>query len=280
MIPKLWFERLEESLAMPTWLGAIIIGAGPFLLAEVLSSPLVGELLFDFIVLNTSLMLVVALFTFYTGTYLRREITGLTGYAQTLLKNPVERELPSFSNLASIRWTLVAYAILLTFAVPLFGLGRTSGSLTENLIGEIPFLWLNFVFATFFWTFGYSMYAINKMGKLPLKLKSYTQDRTLGLKPFATASMNSTLIYFATTTSVIVPVVLGGSIPLEFVLLFLVMYPLGLVLFLLPLRSLHAKLVEAKREALAKVAPGMKGSSRSLMVELRLTRRSRMRWPW
>ena len=123
------------------------------------------------------------------------------------------------------------------------------------MIGEIPFLWLNFVFATFFWTFGYSMYAINKMGKLPLKLKSYTRDRTLGLKPFATASMNSTLIYFATTTSVIVPVVLGGSIPLELALLFLVMYPLGLVLFLLPLRSLHSKLVEAKREALAKVTP-------------------------
>ena len=257
-IPEFWFERLDGRFSLPTWAGAIIFGAGPFGLLLVVASPFVistPEELFVFVVLGLVISSAISLFTFYTGRYLRREITNLLTYARVVLDASTEGgSRVDLSNLTSMRWIGVTYAFLLAFAIPLFALGVGGGLLT-NLLGEIPYLWFNLILASFIWAFGYSNYSINKMGKLPLKLKPYTQDRTLGLKPFATASLNSTLIYFSVSTTLVLVVVLAQQIPFEFALLFLWLYPLGLLIFLLPQRSLHAKLVEEKAKKLAWLEP-------------------------
>ena len=65
--------------------------------------------------------------------------------------------------------------------------------------------------------------------------------------------LNSTLIYFGIVTTLVMAVATGGAIPLDLALLFLVLFPIGLLLFVLPLRSLHGKLREAKREAMATI---------------------------
>ncbi len=182
-------------------------------------------------------------------------MTGLLEYARSQEDSSAEVTQPlDLPNLTSAKRMLISYLLLSAFTVPLFIIGGT-GSLVENLEGEIPYLWSTWILATFFWTFGYSMYAIYRMGKLPLKLKPYTQDKTLGLKPFATASLNSSLIYFALVTALVLPILAGGAIPVNLGLLFLGLYPLGLLLFLLPLRSLHAKLVDAKAKKLAWLEP-------------------------
>ena len=265
-IPDLWFERLANRFNLPIWGAAIVFGLGPFILLGAASSPIPGGLLnppanavsFDFLenALATGLLVtVISLFTFYTGRYLRREITGLLDYANSLTDRPAqETSSLRLSNLTSTSGVMIAFAITGSFTIPLFILGGT-GTLSENFAGEIPFIWFTFILASFFWVFGYSMYAIYRMGKLPLNLNPYSQDRTLGLRPFAKASLNSTLIYLGVTTTVIVPIAIGGAIPFELALLFLGLYPVGFVLFLLPLRSLGAKLREARGDALAKIAP-------------------------
>ena len=260
-IPEIWFERLNRRLGLPMWAGAIMFGLGPFAL---LGIPLLGvgaslgatvSDTFLFLLFTSLFELSMPSFIFYTGRYLRREMRNLLEYARTL-EDPSAAgpESLDLSNFSSIRQTFIVYVILSAFTIPLFVIGGT-GSLLENLEGEVPYFWSSWILATFFWTFGYSMYSIHRMGRLPLRLKPYAQDRTLGLKPFATASLNSTLIYFGVVTAIVVVVAAGGAIPLNLGLLFLGLYPVGLLLFFLPLRSLHGKMTEAKKETLARITP-------------------------
>lgn len=242
------------------WAGVLAFGAAPFVLLGLpflgVNSPPGTQIweLAPLLLLTTGLALFISTFAFYTGRYLRREVGSLQEYAGTL-SDSSSRETISldFSNLSSIRKTIVAYILLNALTVPLFIFGGT-GTLLQNLEDETPYLWSNWILATFIWTFGYSMYSIHRMGRLPLRLKRHTQDRNLGLKPFATASLNSTLIYFGVVTTIVVAVAGGGAIPLSLALFFLALYPVGLGLFLLPLRSLHRKLVEAKQEELGLTA--------------------------
>ena len=251
-MPELWFERLNRRTGLPRWAGAVCFGAGPFILLAFPIAALYGD---PIVLGSTAIALVVSYFTFYTTRYLRRVIVNLGEYTNEMSDEPAGwPEALELSHFASLRRILGVWVIQLVLVVPLFLFGAP-GSLVANFISEIPFLWFNFVLGTFFWTFGFSMYSIYKMGNMPLKLKPYTQDKTLGLKRFASASLNFTLIYFMVVTSVVVPILFGGAIPFELALVFLTFYPLGLLLFLFPLRSLHAKLVEAKAKELAWLEP-------------------------
>ena len=99
------------------------------------------------------------------------------------------------------------------------------------------------------------MYRIYRLGKLPLTLKPFTEDRTLGLKPFGRASLQLTAVYVGFLASVFVTTVpltaySPSVIALEMGLLFL-----GIVIFFLPLLTLHAKLLDAKQEAIRWISP-------------------------
>jgi len=95
------------------------------------------------------------------------------------------------------------------------------------LLGLLPYVPSHFILATLFWTFGYSMYSISKIGSLPMTLKPYTQDRTLGLRPFASASFSFTIIYLALATLIVSLGSGGGEILLHLELLALFLYPWG-----------------------------------------------------
>jgi hypothetical protein len=99
--------------------------------------------------------------------------------------------------------------------------------------------------ATFLWVFLSSMVAIYKMGRLPLRLKIFTDDRTLGLKPFATTSLHLITIYVVAILLTF-PIFLYPSFAVELSLtIFLVP---GLFFFLVPLFGLHKKMSEARAE--------------------------------
>ncbi len=256
-VPELWFEKLNHRVGLPTWAGAACFGWAPFILLVFLTLPTLGpfeplpiaffEGVFDFLL---------ALFTFYAGSYLRREINGLIKYAGEMNNEPLETSTQlDLSRFSSTGRVILVSLVVNALAVPLFALGQTVRPLSANLVGEVPFLWFNFILATFLWTFGYSMYSIYKMGKLPLKLRPYTEDRTLGLRPFGKASLNSTLIYVGVVSTVVIPVIFGGVLPLGLALGFLMLYPIGFLLFLLPLLSLHSKLVDARKKELAWIGP-------------------------
>ncbi len=254
-VPELWFEKLNHRVGLPNWAGAACFGWVPFLLLSLLPALELVLPLPTLIFVNV-FGLVFAFFTFYTAGYLRREMTRLLNVVGEMDNGPIGGSIQfNLSRFSSTRRIMLVYPVILAITVPLYSLGQTGRSLLTGLEGEVPFLWFNFIFATFLWTFGYSMYSIYKMGKLPLKLRPYTEDRTLGLRPFGKASLNSTLIYVGVVSTIVIPVIFQGILPLGLALGFLILYPIGFLLFLFPLLSLHSKLVDAKKKELAWIGP-------------------------
>jgi len=108
--------------------------------------------------------------------------------------------------------------------------------------------YLRFVQATFLWVLGCSMYLIYLWGRLPIKLKSFTEDKMLGLNTYGRASLLFVSLYIvAMLLTFPVFVYKGEAVALSQVIFSL----LGLVLFLAPLFSLRRKLLVAKAEKLA-----------------------------
>lgn len=107
------------------------------------------------------------------------------------------------------------------------------------------YVYMRLLQATFLWVFLSSMIAIYKVGRLPLQLKVFTDDRTLGLKPFANTSLLLITIYvFAILLTF--PTFLYPNFAVELSLtIFLVP---GIFFFLVPLFGLHKKMQEVRTE--------------------------------
>jgi hypothetical protein len=226
-----------------------VFGTGPFLLLGVIidfvsGQPIIGV---NSLLVSVPYTLAVSIPAFYLGGYVRGRVETLMSYAREMAPEPsVTTGSMNLSNLSSTNMIGVTWLVILVATTALFIIGAIGGTLQSNLLGLLPYVPSHFILATLFWTFGYSMYSISKIGSLPMTLKPYTQDRALGLRPFASASFSFTIIYLALSTLIVALGSGGGEILLHMEFLTLVLYPLGLVFFLLPLWSLHRKLIEAK----------------------------------
>ncbi len=248
-IPEFWFERLNRRTRLPTWAAAILFGTGPFLLLVIIINFLSGQPIVDVrsLLLSVFYTLGVSISAFYLGGYIRRRVEALMSYAREMTVERSVTGLPlDLSKLSSTSMIGLVWLVVLASTVAVFTIGATGGTFESNLVGLVPYVPSHFILATLFWIFGYSMYSISRIGSLPMTLKPYTQDRTLGLRPFASASLSFTIIYLALATLIVSLGSGGGEVLLHLELLTLVLYPLGLLLFLLPLWSLHRKLMEAR----------------------------------
>src|SRR3989454_8096670 len=110
------------------------------------------------------------------------------------------------------------------------------------------------------WTFWSISLGIHRFGRAPLALRPYYEDPFLGLKPLGALSLSLAFSYFGfiglfllvlsaspgtPTTADVVGV--GGFLSGLVVL--------GLVLFFLPLRGLHRRMVHGKRQEMTRLPP-------------------------
>jgi hypothetical protein len=93
------------------------------------------------------------------------------------------------------------------------------------------------------------MFKIYVIGKLPLQLKPFTEDRTLGLKPFGRTSLQLSGLYFFLVSSSFIPFSISyNQPPLVGLVLAIVFLSLGTLLFFAPLLGLRHHLLRAKSE--------------------------------
>ena len=93
------------------------------------------------------------------------------------------------------------------------------------------------------------------MGKLPLRLKHYAEDKFLGLKPFATTTLRLTGLYIAIAVLLIIPSSFTPLVTLPTLALYVAITLLSLVFFFFPLLALRRKLIRAKQEAGSWIVP-------------------------
>ena len=190
----------------------------------------------------------------FSVRYVGRRLAGLADYANSIREDGSTTDL---KGLYLFRWVAVTYLLLMgtVQTIFIFLVMPPRFSLFQKLGISTPFFFWNVFLSTFFWVWGYSMYKIYRIGKLPLKLKPFTEDRTLGLKPFGRASLQLTAVYVGFLASVFVTTVPLSTYASPVIVLEIGLLLLGMAIFFLPLLTLHAKLVDAKQEATQWISP-------------------------
>src|SRR2546428_7130588 len=248
--------RHASRLRLPFWLWAIIIGFAPTRLLATLDYLVVppggpgGYLLDTAVVLSIFIVYFV-----YAIRFISSRMEQLSDYVKRMSPDvPVDSLRIPFraANILAV-WVILLVAITLLFGFP------SPTTVFSEHIAVIAYFFL--ILASFLWFYGYSMYAIHQAGKLPLRLKPYTEDRTLGLKPFGPSSLRLASIYafFPVTLTflelVTVDVDISGGITIIFspIRLTDIIFSAGLILagialFFLPLLSIRRRLQQAKHE--------------------------------
>jgi hypothetical protein len=107
-------------------------------------------------------------------------------------------------------------------------------------------------FATYIWIYATALWGLYKFGKQQLNLKPYYNDRMLGLRPVGAMSLAPTRSFFLIVLYQVLTVYISPD-PVSLALIATTI-ALGAVLFFLPLKSCHEKLLDAKRKAQGEIS--------------------------
>jgi len=249
---------------LPFWLGAVIVSFVPTKILSTIEYLLAPSQGIGSLILDEALVLsLVMLYFLYTMRYITRRIDRLSEYAKGMSPGNTTLHLgtPYRPSRVLLIWIVLLGALTLLSPIPF-----TIEGVVSNHI--LVFSYFVLILASFLWTYGSSMLAIYRAGKLPFHLKPFTEDRTLGLKPFGTASMRLASVYAIfpiivtllqlITINVEVPggVTVGlGSFRTSDLVILGGLILVGVVLFLLPLIGIHRRLQDARRQELNWITP-------------------------
>ena len=97
----------------------------------------------------------------------------------------------------------------------------------------------------FVWIYFRSLWGIHLFGKGPLRLKSFYEDRMLGLRPVGSLALTFALVFFVLGALGILSLLISPD-PFSIVVI-TALIVFGVVMFFLPLNSIHAKMMSAKQ---------------------------------
>ena len=246
----LWFERLYAALRLPFWVGAFVFAAGGFLAILVAVGLAVG---FDLVAQFFSFfpfVTLIALLAQGGGRMARQRIEELNDYAEAMGGGKID-----LRPLYSLRNFVVVYVLMLAIIEPLYTFYALPPTIPveQRFAGTLPFVYWNLFVNALIWVWIYSMYSVRKIGGLPLRLRPFTEDRSLGLKPFGTFSLQLTGLYLTMMALIAIPNAAAGFQSLPLLFFFAGLLLIAPILFLLPLLPLKRKLQRAKRELMAKM---------------------------
>lgn len=246
---RLWFERLYAWMGLPLWAGVLLLGYIPFVGGLALGY-LAAGLWTDFasqfwtVALPVSLSLIASAFA---AVHICHRIERLGEYARSMIDGEARIELGSLydSRKVFILWALTLLGVSVLYVVDAPP-GYSAAQILLTQFSSWPIFQLYIM--TTLWVWAFAMYAIYRMGRLPLKLRPFTEDPMLGLRPFARASLRFVAIYEGLVAIIAFPQILSGAYGLPVSLFLVGLFVLGIVFFLLPLIPLRWKLQAAKSE--------------------------------
>ncbi len=249
----LWIERFSGRLGIPLWT-SLLAYALAVIIVFVTTYFLAGTAEWNYFLNNFLLgvpfgLAPLTVLFLLLSVYIGRRMVSLEEYALSLVQNH-QSVSDKIARLSSIKGIIIALVGLNAIIAPFYLFVQIPGaSFLQSVSTQLPWLFVTWVISTLVWVWGYSMVGIYRIGKLPMKLRPFTEDKMLGLKPFASASLRFTAIYYTFVLAFIF--VDLSSPPSSSPLLFVrdgALAAFGLVLFFLPLFSLHGKLVQARSE--------------------------------
>ncbi len=201
-----------------------------------------------------SVFMLTAFFSFYGTRYMRLKLVTAESELSSVTLQGEEAYHRAFRNVSRFFPPLLLAALLLPIGSTT--LPSTSGYLVPLFI-LVAFVLFYFGVAGFIWVYFSSVWGLHKLGKETLRLKPFYEDSMLGLRAIGQLSLGLASAYFTMLG------ISGLSILLQFtalersapqlILLLLLLVLLGFSLFFLPLRDVHKKMIDVKREEQAAV---------------------------
>ena len=252
---RLWFDRLNTRFGIPLLLGAFLVAFLPFfvfLMVAYATAGLWRDFLSQYLPL-APFFYVLILYTLFAARFVSVRARKLIGYAQSMGLGDASASLGS---LHSLKRTLVFWLVFTLVVEPFFVIFLNSEYTTlQRIVTQLPFLYLLFLQASFLWPYFDSMFMMYRIGKRPLTLRFYAEDRTLGLRPFGTLSLQLTTLYSGLLAFVFFIGIVSGFPLFVFGFQLIAFMLLGLLFFVLPLITLHGKMIEEKRSLLVAITP-------------------------
>lgn len=240
----LWIDAVADRVGLTPWTVVLVLGIISyvfFLVMNVVAG--VPATVWDVALYGLVFFVPLVFAALAASVYVRDKMVSLEAYANSIMEDSDRSRdaLAPISNIPPI--AVLALGISILFMVPYLIEETDRIAVALGTIAWIPGVWF---MATALWTLGYSLVGIYRIGKLPMTLRPFTVDRTLGLRPFASTCLRLAAIYYGLVSFTIItdldaPVTTAYAVLRTFGFAFL-----GLLLFVLPLWSLHEKLRQAK----------------------------------
>lgn len=195
-----------------------------------------------------------SLFSNYASIAISRKMQRLREYSESMRAGGTPIGLAPLYRFRNVLLVAVVFSSVVQ-PIYIFSVLPQTWTIQDRIFFVLPYeYWILFL-STFLWVWGYSLYSVYRMGKLPLGLKPFTEDRTLGLKPFGRASLLMTGAYVAFLSLFLIPQVIIGFASVALLAWGAAMMLVGVVFFLAPLVPLHTKLISARQELLGWIGP-------------------------
>jgi len=246
--PKLWFDNAALALRLPRLLGGCVVGLAPAVALWYLGIDI--RIATDFTgvpAVSLPLLMANVVFMLLAARFIQDRTKRLGEYTASLgvdVESDQTGMLTGMKPIAAV-WVLLLLVTSLVIDPLVFNLYYSPFQALERLLVTG---YLRFIQATFLWSLAFSMYLIYRWGKLPIRLKSFAEDRTLGLRPYGSASLHFVTLYVLAMLLTFPVFVYKSEAVVWSQLIFSL---LGLAVFLVPLFSLRKRLVDAKREKLS-----------------------------
>lgn len=203
--------------------------------------------------LGLSLLFVLFYYLLYMIQFMRQRLVSAETELVSLLPEG-EETFDAIFGTVSKSTPPVAFAILFMLVIAVQSVPEFPDQFANFCISSINtvFLLLAFpfwfiAFCTFVWVYVGSIRGLYELGK-KVKLKSFNEDKMLGVRPVGSLSLSLTYTYFVGLIILgLLPTILQPEASfLGYMVVLSICAMVGLVLFLLPQYALHKKMVEAK----------------------------------
>lgn len=257
---KTFVERFVARLPMPYWVGSLVL-VGVFEWPSFVLVKFLETSDFDKAVLEPSLLLwqsvvsrvllnvILPLYALLLIRYIRLRIEALEPEVLPIL--PEDGATALFSKAfrrISFTWPVLLVALLLaipTISAGPFGSATGTASMIFVVFSD-AFTYL--LYGTLVWEFVASIVGIAELSRQPLRTRPYYEDSLLGFRPMGSISLLLSFAYFVAVGIVGVDTLFSPpSLEIQLVALLIPLIVLGVLIFFLPLRSIHRRMSHEKR---------------------------------
>jgi hypothetical protein len=206
-------------------------------------------------IIGLGLLFVILYFFLYMIRYMRLKLVAAEQQVLPILPKGEETFHDVFGKVSRHGPPLLIDIILISFF-----LLQSFPTIPENFVyfgtdpANLVFLVVAFpiwflIFGTFAWVYFSSIRGLYELGKTSLELRSFHEDRMLGVRPMGSLSLSLAFTYFTGLGILaLMPIVMSPNPSAAFyVILLSALTLLGVFFFFLPLNAIHRKMVNEKK---------------------------------